>query len=191
MHRFGSWRCSLGAIALGLACSATAAPLGAQDAAGWSPRGWISAVSVGVPGTGDAPMPILFTVGANFTQDRPNSLALDAAVGTMPFLIAHGLPAVGARVGVALLLEVVPGLTLVPSAGASFIGMTARSNDAVASGWNAGFTFLTRDPDGSGLRIGATWHQLDYDRQPLWLIEFGVLRANRKAAAAATRTRSG
>jgi hypothetical protein len=187
MQHFGSWRRPLGVIALGLACAA--APFDAQDTTGWSPRGWIAAFSVGLPGIGDSYSPLLFTVGGTFTQDRPNSLALDAAIGTAPYVIAYGVVPVGARMGIALPLEVQPGLTLVPSAGASFIG--TASGDAGTVGRNAGFAFLTRVPDGSGVRVGATWHLFENDRQPFWLFELGILRANRKAGAPAKRTPAG
>src|SRR5688500_1406294 len=77
-------------------------PLRAQDSARAHRAPWLIASSLGVPGYRRQAIPLLFTVGANFTEYKPYQPALDFSVGTIPLLFLGKIATLGARAGGAI-----------------------------------------------------------------------------------------
>ena len=84
-------------------------------------RDWVIGVSAGLPGYEREPVPELFTIGLNVSQTRPGRLGADFSIGTMPRAFTAGAVVLGARTGVVLPLSPSPEVSLLPSAGLSFV----------------------------------------------------------------------
>lgn len=181
MQLIANFRRLRNAAACAIAGTLLADTLAAQDNTPSDQNRWITAFSVGIPGSGDQTTPLLFTLAGNFTQDRLNRPALDVSLGTAPWALTHGVAILGARFGLALPLAISPGLTLVPSAGGSLVAAMSEGGGGGLPGTNVGLALLVRDEGGCGLRVGVTSHSFGTDGgDRFWLLEVGMVRANRK-----------
>jgi len=165
-------------VLIALCC---AARVGAQDTttsrgdtAKSEPGGMMVGFALGVPGSQDGPIPMLFTAGANFTQVRPNHLGADVSVGTMPYILSFGVVPLGLRVGVALPVSVAPHVLLIPSTGVSLIGAIGPGGGGGLAGANAGASAVFHVQQ-VGLKTGITWHGFSDMRGTVWLLEFGFV----------------
>lgn len=145
------------------------------DTASWLRGDWLFGGSFGVPGADGQPEVALFTVGFNWTRARPGRLGADFALGTMPRALAEGVLVLGFRGGVALPVEVMPRMLVLPSAGVSLIGAVAHGGGGATSGFNAGVATVLFGEGSVGLRSGVTWHAFEDARRPVWLFEVGVV----------------
>src|SRR5688500_11317504 len=136
-------------------------PLDAQDTAAKPKDTWSSAFTVGIPGIGMQTLPAPFVVtGAHFTDLNSGKLSGDFAIGVAPvFLLAGGM-ILEARGGVALPMQMTPTSFIVPSAGGTLLTLLGGEGSLALPGGNLGLSLLLTNPDGSGARIGVTWHRL-------------------------------
>lgn len=135
---------------------------------------WSVGASIGVPGSGADVEPELVTIGLTATRFTPNRPGVDLAIGTAPRALAVGLVAVAARAGLALPLALSRDAYLVPSAGASVVGVGGWGGGAGVYGLNAGIAGIVRSGP-VGLRAGVTWHRMFATGQPIWLLEVGAV----------------
>ena len=153
---------------------ATAARAQAQDStAAAAHGGWISGISLGVPGRRHEAVPDLFTFGGNFTQLRPGRLGADISLGTMPYALAFGVVPIGVRADVALPIATAKHLLVIPSAGVSGIATIGVINGPVL-GANVGLATILHG-GGSGVRAGVTWHGFGGVEGSYWLAELGFV----------------
>jgi hypothetical protein len=118
--------------------------------------------------------PLALTLGVNFTQDRFSRPVVDAAVAVMPLTMMFGVVPVAARLGVALPMETIDGLALVPQVGGTTLLVAAPGDAGMLTGWYSGFALTTRDRKGGGVRLGVTWHRFRRESEnPVWLAEIG------------------
>jgi hypothetical protein len=136
--------------------------------------GWMTGISLGVPGYRHEAIPQAFTFGGNFTRVHPGHLGPDFSIGTMPIAIGFGIVPVGARAGLALPLAVAPHLLVIPSAGASAIAALSPGPAGGLAGLNAGIATVVH-AGGGGVRAGITWHGFANMQGAVWLIEFGFV----------------
>lgn len=146
-----------------------------QDSTG-SGDAWLSGLMVGLPGAGVSYEPGLFTIGGQWTRVRPGRPGLDLAIGTMPRALQAGVVLVGTRAGVALPVDLASGVLVLPSAGVSALGAAGTAGGGVALGLTAGLSAAAVGAGGTGARAGITWHFLSEMRQPVWLLEVGLVR---------------
>lgn len=160
-----------------VAALAGAAPAAvvAQDSAAAHDRGWLRAVSLGVPGSGEQAFPELFTMGAQFTRVRHARPGADLAFGVLPRALEYGLLAIGVRGGLGLPLVVGRFLTIVPSAGVSAVFAMATDDGGGVVGAQTGLAAHLGAR--RGMRVGMTWHQFGEGR--IWLLEVGLGRLSR------------
>src|SRR5689334_1486917 len=137
-------------------------------------RAWMSGFSLGLPGSSEGAIPQLFTVGASFTQVRPNHLGGDVSIGTMPYVAAYGLIPIGVRVGLALPVNPVPHVLLIPTGGVSFIGAWSPGGGGALAGVNAGGSavFYTGQ---IGMKTSLTLHHFADTHEAVWLFEWGFV----------------
>lgn len=138
------------------------------------PNGWMAGVALGVPGSREGTVPGLFTLGGTFTQLHLNHLGADISIGTMPYLVSLGVVPIGARLGAALPIVVVPHLLVSPSGGLSIIGLAGPGGATGVIGGNIGVsTVLYAGP--VGLKTGMSWHGFTSTQGTVWLFEVGVV----------------
>jgi hypothetical protein len=167
------------ALALVLSTSLSTSLARAQDstaAAARAPSRWMFGGSVGLPGYERETVPELFTLAAHWTYLRPNVPGADVSLGVAPRLLADGVLAGGARVGLALPLALGPDAFVLPSAGVSLLGAFGPDESGTLAGVNAGGALVLRGAGDVGLRLGVTWHWLDSGSGAPWLLEVGVVR---------------
>jgi len=160
---------SAGIAVVSLVLGAHALP--AQEDA--PPQGrWAFGASLGVPGTGASPVAELTTVGVQMTQLTPGRVGADISIGTIPRILAEGVAVGAIRGGLTFPIDVAPGVLFLPSAGASVIGAASPGGMGGSWGVYAGGSAVI-GTGRTGLRVGATAHQLGMTNRPLWLVELG------------------
>ena len=165
-------RSALCATVILCAARATSA---AQDSTRAAHTATLFGVTVGLPGVGANSVPQLTTVGLTVTENRPGRLGADLAVGMSPRTLADGFVALGVSGGVALPLAVAPGVSVLPSAGASVLaGSNGRAQLGVL-GLNAGIAGVVLRPGGDGFRAGITWYAFSLFSRVVWLFEVGYV----------------
>lgn len=152
----------------------------ASDSVHQVPSEWLVGGSIGFPGYGLQTSPTMFTVGAHWTQAHVGRLGADFAVGSVPWALANGFAAVGARGGVTVPLPLSERVLLLPSAGVSVLGAVGSGGGVGTTGFNAGIAAMFLKDSGAGLRTGVTWHILHDGASALWLWEVGFVRRPRR-----------
>ena len=141
---------------------------------------WASGMSVGIPGEmGGEAYPILFTVGANFTQVG-RGVGADIAIFTVPRIMPEGaIPIVGRLgVGLPIAMHSDEGGYFVPSAGVFGAGIASGSGGGATGGWYAGMALVALGNGGSGLR--AAYNLYGLEGAGAWHLEIGFVRGGRK-----------
>ena len=169
-HRPTVHSCCVATIAMALTLGAHA--LSAQESS--SPRGgWAIGASVGMPGVGTSPVAELSTIGVHFTQLTPGRAGADISIGTMPRILAEGVAAGAIRAGITVPFALAPGVLLLPSAGASVVGAASPGGMGGTYGLYAGASTVI-GAGNTGVRVGATVHQLGASNIAVWLMELGL-----------------
>ena len=161
-----------GSCALLLIGSATS--VAAQEPDSPPASHWMVGTSLGVPGTTQGMSLEFTTVGMSFTQMQPGRLGADISVGTMPRALAFGVLAGAMRGGLALPIETMPGVLVIPSAGVSFVGGVGAGGAGGTPGFNVGGATVFGTGN-LGVRTGVTVHWFPELHTPVWLLELGVV----------------
>jgi hypothetical protein len=138
-------------------------------------RGWLSGMSLGIPGIRREALAEFFTIGGHWTQFQPNRPGADFGLAFVPRGVAFAALGVVARIGVAVPLVPRAGFAVVPSAGASLLGVVAAGDAAGTIGGNWGIAAVATGEDGWGARIGVSWHQVRASNEAVWLLELGLV----------------
>jgi len=149
------------------------------DSRGAKPQGWLVGGSIGLPVTDGIASPDLFTLAVHWTQLRPGRLGADFALGTMPRVITAGAAVGLATGGVALPLQLSPGVLLLPSAGVTLAGVAAVEGSGGTTGLNAGLSAVIFGAGSVGVRSGVTWHRVGDTGASTLLWELGMVRIPR------------
>jgi hypothetical protein len=166
---------SLGLLAV-LVASLRAAAQSLAPTAVEAPRldGWLTGVSLGLPGYGSATDPTFFTFGFNVSRLRPGHLGPDLSIGTLPMWLAEGAVPFGVRAGFALPVEAAPHFLVLPSAGLTVIGLLSPDGGGAIRGYNVGLATVAYSGT-VGLRTGVTLHSFPDARGAAWLLEVGIV----------------
>ena len=134
---------------------------------------WLIGMSLGMPGAQGRAMPMLATLGLQFTQVQHMHVGPDLAIGTMPYLFSTGSFPFGIRGNIT-----VPFVTehyiVMPTAGVSGIGLMGPNGSGGLIGINGGISAVVHSSQ-MGLRAGITWHQFIGADNPIWLVEVGFV----------------
>ena len=143
----------------------------AQDSTASETTPWMHGPSVGLLTEGRDRIP---TVGLHYTEIRPGKIGLDFSFGTCPLTLALGALSVASRGGLTVPIELRRGLLLLPSAGASLVGIAGLGGGGATFGYNVGGAALL----GAGtkrFRTGLTWHRMRDVNRDYWLLELGFV----------------
>ena len=161
---------------------------GAQDSTAspdsTAPReGWIIGPLVGMSRVARERGAEALTVGLSFASLDSGRVGVDILIGTLPTAIEDGIVAFGFRFDAAYPVPVSQNLLLLPAAGFSLVGGLSGEAMEGAMGLNAGLAAVIHGASPFGLRLGVTEHRFVSDREPIYLIEVGVvhMRGSRRA----------
>jgi hypothetical protein len=127
-------------------------------------------LNVGIPAYAGRTIPQAATIGISWTGVRPNTIQLDAALGTSPYALGYGLPAAAARLGVVLPIALTRSTYIMPMAGASAVVVIP----AAVPGWYYGGSLVSWMSESVGTRVTLTAHHFGSDDSSVMLGEIGL-----------------